>query len=157
MKLYIEQRVFTFGSKFDVWNEDGEIRYKVEGEIFTLGKKLHIYDSEGEEVAYVQQKLMSFLPKYFVFVGQDQVATIVKEFTFMRPQYHIEGTSWRVDGDFLGHDYSILDGDTTIAYLHKKWMSWGDCFEIEYDDAADEKMLLAVILAIDAVMDDNSD
>ena len=83
MKLYIEQRIFTFGSKFDVWNEDGEIRYKVEGEIFTLGKKLHIYDPEGEKVAYVQQKLMSFLPKYFVFVGQDQVATIVKEFTFM--------------------------------------------------------------------------
>ena len=33
-----------------------------------------------------------------------------------------------------------------IASIHKKWLSWGDAFELDIDDNADEVMALAVIL-----------
>lgn len=82
MKLYIKQKVFSWGDKFTVKDVNGEDRYFVEGEIFSWGKKLHVYDMCGNEVAFIQQKLFSFLPRYFVYVGDAQVAEIVKEFTF---------------------------------------------------------------------------
>ena len=41
MKLYIKQKVFSWGDKFTVKDVNGEDRYFVEGEIFSWGKKLH--------------------------------------------------------------------------------------------------------------------
>ena len=40
MKLYIKQKVFSWGDKFTVKDETGRDRYYVEGEIFTFGRKL---------------------------------------------------------------------------------------------------------------------
>ena len=44
MKLYIKQKVFSWGDKFTVKDEAGRDRYYVEGEVFTFGRKLHVYD-----------------------------------------------------------------------------------------------------------------
>ena len=37
MKLYIKEKVFTWGDKFCVKDALGNDRYTVEGEVFTLG------------------------------------------------------------------------------------------------------------------------
>ena len=62
MKLYIKQKVFTWGDQFTVKDERGEDRYYVEGEVFSFGKKLHIYNMAGREVAFVKQELFTILP-----------------------------------------------------------------------------------------------
>ena len=49
MKLYIQQKVFSFKDKFNIWDEAGNPKYYAEGEIFSLGKKLHVYDAAGNE------------------------------------------------------------------------------------------------------------
>ena len=38
MSLYLKQRVFSWGDKFSVYDENGAVKYTVEGEIFTFGK-----------------------------------------------------------------------------------------------------------------------
>ena len=38
VRLYIKQKVFSWGDKFTVRDENGRDRYYVEGEIFTFGK-----------------------------------------------------------------------------------------------------------------------
>ena len=53
MKLYIKQKVFSWGDKFTVKDSNGEDRYYVEGEIFSWGKKLHVYDMRGLHQARV--------------------------------------------------------------------------------------------------------
>ena len=156
MKLYIKQKVFSIGAKFHITDENGENRYRVEGEVFTLGTKLHVYDSNEEEVALVQKKLLSIMPRFYVFVNGEKTAEIIKEFTFLKPRYHILGKNWTVEGDFLAHDYTIMEQGNEIASVHKVWMSWGDSFELNIYDTHDEVGLIAVILAIDAVMDSNS-
>ena len=153
MKLYIRQKVFSWRAKFNITDEFGEEVYRVEGEIFTLGKRLHIFDNTGEEAALVQQKLFSLMPRFYVYVNGFKIAEIVKELTFLKPRYDIFGKGWTVEGDFLAHDYCIIDGGREIARVHKVWMSWGDSFELDILDTSDEVGLIAVILAIDAVMD----
>lgn len=51
MKLYIKEKVFTWGDQFTVKDERGNDKYVVEGEVFSWGKKLHVYDMTGREVA----------------------------------------------------------------------------------------------------------
>ena len=57
--------------------------------------------------------------------------------------------------EFLAHDYTIMEQGNEIAPVHKVWLSWGDSFELNIYDTHDEIGLIAVILAIDAVMDSN--
>ena len=156
MKLYIKQKVFTWGDKFTVKDINGNDRYYVEGEIFSWGKKLHVYDMNGNEAAFIQQKVFSFLPRYFVYVGDEQVAEIVKEFSFLFPRYSIEGLGWDIEGRFMAHDYEITQNGRPIVTISKEWMTWGDSYELDIADPKDEIVALAVVLTIDAVMASNS-
>lgn len=149
MKLYIKQKVFSWKDKFTVKTSYGEDKYIVEGEIFSLGKKLHVYDMQGRQVAFIQQKVLSFLPRYFVFVGDVQVAEIVKQFSLFRPKYEVAGLNWQVDGDFFAHNYEITENGKKIVEINKEWMTWGDCYELDIADGADEIIALATVLAID--------
>ena len=151
MKLIMQQKVFSWTDRFRVWDEAGEDRYVVEGEFLVFGKRLHIQDTAGQEVALVERKLLSFLPRFFVYVGGEQVAEIVREFTFLRPRYTVQGLEWDVEGEFLAHDYTITHGEQEVATVHKEWLTWGDCYVLDIGDAADEVAVLAVVLAIDCV------
>ena len=151
MKLYIKQKVFSWGDKFTVKNAHGEDKYYVEGEVFSWGKKLHVYDMHNREVAFIKQEVWSFLPKYYVFVEDREVAQIVKEFTFFFSRYRIDGLGWEIDGSFWDHDYEITRRGVPIVSIHKEWMTWGDCYELDISDQADEIIALAVVLTIDCV------
>lgn len=156
MKLYINQKVFSWVDRFHVKDEYGQDIFYVEGEFLLFGKHLYIYDMTGAEVAYIEQKVFSFLPRYFVYINGQQVAEIVKEFSFLQPRYSIEGLGWEVTGDFFAHDYDITQNSSTIATIHKQWMTWGDCYELDTADKGDPLLALSVVLAIDCAMADAS-
>lgn len=152
MRLYIKQKVFSWNDKFTVMDEFGNDKYYIEGELFSWGKKLHIYDITGNEVASIQQKVWSFLPRYYVFANGMQVAEIVKEFSFLFPKYSIAGLGWDINGSFTAHDYEITKSGFPIVSIHKEWMTWGDCYELNIANPADEIIALAVVITIDCVM-----
>ena len=156
MKLYIKEKVFSWGDKFTVKDSHGEDKYIVEGEVFTFGKKLHVYDRSGREVAFIKQEIWSFLPRYYVFCGDRQIAEIKKEFTFLFPRYTIDGLGWEIDGSFMAHDYQITKQGRKIVTISKEWMTWGDSYELDIADPADELVALAVVIAIDRVMEASS-
>ena len=153
MKLYIKEKVFSWGDKFTVWDAQGNERYFVEGEVFSFGKKLHIYNRHGEEVAFIKQELFTWMPKFTVFVGGRQVAQVCREFTFFMPKYRVDGLGWDVNGHFLEHDYEVSQNGRSIVTITKEWMSWGDSYELDISADADEIVALAVVLTIDCVVE----
>lgn len=152
MKLYIKQKVFSWGDRFTVKDAGGNDRYYVEGEVFSWGKKLHVYDMNGNEAAFIQQKTFSWMPTYYVFVDGRQVAEIVKEFSFFTPKYRIDGPGWDVTGRVMVHDYEITQGEFPVASIQKEWMTWGDCYELDIANPNHEVLALAVVLTIDCVI-----
>ena len=52
----------------------------------------------------------------------------------------------------MAHDYEILQNGVHIVSIRKEWMTWGDTYEIDIANDADEVIALAVVLAIDCVM-----
>ena len=151
--LYMRQRVFSWGDKFEIYDNVGNVKYYVEGEVFTFGKKLHLYDVAGNELAYIEQKIFTFLPKYFIHMPGRETVEVVKEFTFFKPEYSVYGPDWKVVGDFWDHDYDILAGDEVIASVQKEWFTLGDAYEISIADGVDPVTALAVVLVIDACID----
>lgn len=153
MYLYIQQKVFSLKNKYYITDENEQQQYYIESELLKIPKTLHVYDMNGRELALVQRVLFKLMPRFeIVRDGKDSVQ-IAQKFSFLKPRYVVEGAGWEIEGDFFGHDYTVKDGSKLIASIHKKWMSWGDCFELYIEDNCDTVLALAVILAIDYVMD----
>ena len=110
----------------------------------------------GNEVAFIKQELFTLLPRYSVFIGDDQVAEIVKEFSLFFPRYSIEGLGWEIEGRFMAHDYEITKNGYPIVSISKEWMTWGDSYELNIANPADEIIALAVVLTIDCVTESTS-
>lgn len=153
MKLYIKEKVLSWGDRFSVKDAMENDRYTVVGEVFSWGKKLHVYDMEGREAALIQQKVWSFLPEYSVSCNGEQVAKIQKKLTFFFPRYTIDGLGWEISGNFLAHEYSITQNGAPIVSIQKEWMTWGDSYELDILNPKDEIVALAVVLTIDCVME----
>ena len=156
MTLYMREKVFTLKERFYITDELGNNVYYVEGELLSLGKKLHIYDMQNNELAMVKQKLLTLLPKFSVLVEGEEIAEIAKELTLFRPCYKVKGPGWTVDGDIWDHDYKIRKGMMPIIDVSKAWLSWGDTYKIDIDKEINPVMAIAVVLAIDCVLDAES-
>ena len=151
MRLYMKEKVFSWNERFTVKDENGWDKYFVEGEFFSLGKKLHLLNVHGEEVAFIQQRLFTLMPRFSVTVAGREIAEIRKEFTFFFQRYVIDGLGWEIDGDVWAHDYVIRKNGRTIVRITKEWFTWGDSYVLDILDPADELVALAVVLTVDCV------
>lgn len=86
MKLYMKQKVFSFRDKFTIKDEYGNDKYYIEGEFWSLGKRLRIYDVNHNELAFVKQKILTFMPKFTIEINGTEIAEIVKKVTFFTPK-----------------------------------------------------------------------
>ena len=151
MKLYMKEKVFSWGDRFTVKDENGWDKYYVEGEVFSLGKKLHLLNIHNEEVAFIQQKLFTWMPRFTVSVAGRQIAEIRKEFTLFFERYVINGLGWEIEGSVWSHEYVIRKNGRVIVQVEKEWFTWGDSYVLDIADPADELIALAVVLTIDCV------
>ena len=151
MKLYMKEKVFSFHDRFTIKDENGWDKYFVEGEFLSLGKKLHLLNNRGDEVAFIQQQLLTLMPRYSVFIGGREIAQIRKEFTFFFQRYVIDGLGWEIEGSVWEHAYEIRRNGRVIVRVFKEWFTWGDSYVLDIADPADEVLALAVVLTIDCV------
>ena len=155
MKLYIKQKVFSWRDQFAIKDEFGNDRWFAQGEIFSWGRKLHLCDNTGQEVAFIHQKMWTFLPRYFIELG-GYTYTLVQEFAFFRPKFHLEGIPWRMEGNFMAHDYTLYNAQELIMQMQKHWFTWGDSYELDIPNPANEVLALCISLAVDCINADSS-
>ncbi len=152
MKLHFKQRFFSWLDSYDIYYEDGSVAFQVEGKL-SWGHKFHILSSSGEHLATVKQRPISFLPKFDMYIGDNLIGTIKKQFTFINHAYSVDSFGWEVKGDFLAWSYEITDSTSNvIATLTKEFWNFTDTYTIEVFDPKDALNVLLVNVAIDAAM-----
>ena len=156
MKFYMKQKVMSFVDKFTIYDEQENEAYWVEGDFFSFGKKLDLFDKDNNHKAHIHQKVLSFMPRYFVEINGQDVAEVVKQITLFKHKYYINGYDWEVTGDFWAHEYEIYRGDYTIATISKEWFSWGDAYLVDIVDGVEPVSVLSVVLIIDAIISQSS-
>ena len=155
MKLYIKQEVFSARDHFYVKDESGQDVYVVKApkRAVIVGLQLNIFDMEGRDLAFIDQKMMSFQPTFRIHRNGEQVATIAKKFTILKPRYEVKELGWTVQGDFTAHAYTVSDQHGTVMSISKEWLTWGDTFVLDIRDTAHVLEAMAVVFAIDSVVD----
>lgn len=150
MKLWFKQRFFSWFDSYDIYDANGGVVYTVQGR-FSWGHCLHILDGLGNHIATVQEKILTFLPQFELYVGEQSVGCIRKEFTLFHPRYDIDCNGWQVEGDFFEWNYAICNsGGVLVAQVSKELFQWTDTYAIDVADSRDALYALMLVLAIDA-------
>ena len=68
----------------------------------------------------------------------------------MRTLFTLDFNGWQVQGDFMGWEYEITDGQRQVAAISKELLHWTDTYVIDVADGRDGLCALMVVLAIDA-------
>ena len=100
MKLLFKQRFFSWLDSYDIYYEDGSTAYTVRGQL-SWGHCLKIFDPYGQELGMVQERVLTWLPKFELYVGGQYIGCISKELSFFKPRYNIECNGWHVEGGRL--------------------------------------------------------
>ena len=150
MKLLFKQRFFSWFDSYDIYNEAGETVYTVCGQL-SWGHCLKIFDANDREIGMVKERIFTFLPKFEMYLGEQYIGCINKEFTFFTPRFNIDYNGWQVEGSFFEWDYEILNAsDQQIATVSKELLNWTDTYVIDVRDPKDALCALMLVLAIDA-------
>lgn len=150
MKLLFKQRMFSWFDSYDIYDEYGEIKYVVKGQL-SWGHLLKIYDRNNQEVGYIKERIITFLPKFEIYVNHNYLGCINKELSFFMPKYNIDFNGWNIEGNWLEWDYNILDyNGQTIANISKQLFNLTDTYVIDVQDSSDALYALMLVLAIDA-------
>lgn len=150
MKLLFKQRLFSWFDSYDIYDEAGNTVYVVKGEL-SWGHLLRIYDAAGNDLGMIKEKVLTWLPKFEMYLGDRYMGCISKEFSFFKPRYNIDCNGWQINGDWLEWDYTIQNAaGRSVATVSKEIWNWTDTYAIHVSDPQDALCVLMMVLAIDA-------
>ena len=151
MKLCFKQRFFSWFDSYDIYDAStGATAFTVEGKL-AWGHCLHILDAQGRHIATVKERVLTFLPKFDLYIGERSIGTIRKELTLFRPAFVLDFNGWRVQGSFLEWDYTIATSDgRKVAVISKELFHMTDTYILDIADPKDALHVLMFVLAIDA-------
>lgn len=149
MQFYLKQRIFTWFDSFDIYHEDGSVAYTVQGQL-SWGHKLEVLDTEGRYLGMVRERVMTFLPQFEMYQGDEYLGCIYREFTILRSRFTLDYQGWSLDGDILGWDYELRDMQgRTVATIAKELWRLGDTYVLDIERPEDAFYVVMAVLAID--------
>ena len=117
-----------------------------------------IYDAFGNEQGLIEEKVLSFMPKFRMYVNGELTGEIRKELTLFRPRFNLDCNGWQVNGDIFEWNYAVTDSwQNIICSVSKQVLRLTDTYEIDVANPADALYCLMIVLAIDAAKCSNGD
>lgn len=151
MKLLFKQRMFSWFDSYDIYAENGQTVYEVQGEL-SWGHKQKIYGVNGVELGMVKEKLLRFTPTFEIYAKNEMIGEIRKKpFKMFKSEYSIDALGWTAKGNFGAWKYDIFDSTgNTVAKISKKFVSYTDTYILDIVNPADALYVLMFVIAIDA-------
>ena len=150
MKLLFKQRFFSWLDSYDIYDEYENKVYLVKGQL-AWGHCLKIFDAHDRELGMVKERVLTFLPKFEVYEGNQMIGSISKELTFLKSRYNIDFNGWHIEGNWTEWNYSITDGaGRTVAVISKEIFHMTDTYVLDIANPGDALHVLMFTLAIDA-------
>jgi len=157
MKVFIKNKLISWGGSSVVLNENEEPIYKVKGKIFTFTKKKKIYDMEGNLLYVVRNRYWNWLAnKVFVKDARtgERVATVKKHNWSVNFKYEILDTEdeMSIDGKFFSLTSHIIKNGQPVATINREITLIRDAFSLEADEK-DIPFYTALVIAFDNIKD----
>ena len=155
----MKQKVFAITDRFTITNELDEPVGYIDGRPLSFGDKLTFLDVTGQEVAYIEQKLLTWGPTYEIYRNGALAAVVKKKLFKFTPTFTVDvpgPDDLTVEGDLWEHEYFFVRAGSAVATVSKKWWSMSDTYGVEVLDSEDHVLILASTVVIDLVNADEA-
>lgn len=156
MKVFIKNKLISWGGSSEVVNEKKEPMFTVRGKFFTLTKKKRMYDVEGNLLYIIRNRYWNFLShKVFIYDAEkNKVATIKKGKWSLNAKYQIEDCvdDMSIEGKFWGRTCKILRNGKEVGVIVKDFTLLKDSFTLDAEEK-DINFFTALVIALDNITD----
>jgi uncharacterized protein YxjI len=155
-RFLMREKLLSIGDDFWIEDEAGNRAYRVDGKAARLRKTILLKDAEGQEVAKIQERKLSIRDKMAIERDGETIATVHKALVGIRDRFAIDlerGAGLKAHGNIVDHEYEIERDGETIARVSKKWFRVRDTYGVELRAGEDEGLLLAAVVALEALTD----
>lgn len=152
-QLYVKQKVLSLRDRYTIYDINQHSIYYCTSKILSLVAQRHLYRADDDtKLLTIEKKLLTLLPKYKIYDPNHQpIAQIHKKLSFFKPKYSIHTTNNElyIEGNIFAHDFTIKQDEHILFEVHKKWISWGDTYEISIYDETNIELYIALVLILD--------
>jgi len=154
MRYVMKRKLFTWADDFSVRDAEGRDVFFVDGEVFALSDQLSFQTLDRRELAFIRQKLVSWIPTYEIYRNGALAAVVKKKlFTLFRYKFSVDVpglADLEASGDFTQHEYTFKRSGRPVAAVSRKWFAWSDTYGVEIADGEDDLLILAstVVIAV---------
>jgi len=157
--FYLKQKVFSFTDRYKIFDENQNVVYYVKSKVFSIHKRMKFIDQKNDSVLYhFKRRLLRIMPCYELQDADMNVLAIVKrKFSLLRPKVFVEkeGKNFMIEGNYFAHSFQVMSDGQEVASVTKKWLSWGDSYQITIFEDQNETFYLAMVILIDSMFHDN--
>ena len=146
MRLFLKRNTFDDSCCFTVFDESEEVKY-VASHVSSMRiarHRLAVADSAGEVVAKIRRLPLVGTDTY-VLKFQRRHVTFVTLPTPNGSRSFFYGSNWRVTGEILSKNFSIIDVDKTLLLAHRKH---ADYCELLIPDERNELFCVAMSVCV---------
>ncbi|MBR6242473.1 MAG: LURP-one-related family protein, partial [Ruminococcus sp.] len=155
LSLYMQQKLFSLKPRFDVFDQEKNVVFHVEGGITSHSFSIQ---QDGVEVLKLKRKIAKIMDEYVIVRNGETVAELKKKFRLVNPEVSgtVNGVELRIKGDLMGIDYDIQIGGRTVAHVDQDKAHWSDCYRISIRDEDVQDIVIALAVICDHVSDKDS-
>ncbi len=150
--LYMAQKALSLKPKFDIYDQDRNPVYHIEGDVARLSFSIQ---KNGTEVLKLKKKPVAFLMEYRVEKNDTEIARVKKKFKLTNPELsgQVNGKELHINGNLFGYDYDIEIGGVIIGHVDTDYGYWSDHYRIRCYDPEIQDVLVALAVICDHVAD----
>ncbi|MEW4454050.1 LURP-one-related family protein [Bremerella sp. JC817] len=153
MRYLLKKKFWSLGTKFFVYDDEGEPVYEIRGKFLSWSDQFSLLDLEGNVLAEIHKRSFQWKPRFGIYRDGELFAEMVQNFTWTKKRYTIEApnANYVVEGNFWDYQYQVERDDEPIAEIASPFWVWENGYGIETVDEADDILVLCACLIIDRV------
>ncbi len=157
MKLTIKQKAISIFGEYTVSDEKGNDVYTVKGKP-AVTKTFEIYDAKGHECGKIKEKLVSLVPHWVLYIGDECIGDIAKNITLIKDKFTIGYDDWVASGDILDFNYDVTKGRRKVFSIKRRALRVvTPVYTLEIERKEDILPAVMVAIAIFAIKSDEKD
>lgn len=158
MRYVIREKLFHLAEDSAITDQAGQPVFQVDGKIFSLHHTLVMRDMAGNEVATVRQHMIALTPTFEITRAGQEVAEVRKKlFSPFIERFTIDipgPDDLQVTGSLFEHEFTISRQGAVVATISRAWISLTASYGVDIVPGEDDALILATVLALDLVQDE---